>query len=335
MSQSKLRRIFEKYPLLFFVLRRILQTIPLLIGITFISFLIMKMAPGDYLSQMRANPQISPETIRRLQHDYGLDKPPLFQYFYWLKNAVMGNFGYSFAYKLPVFHLVGLYALNTLLLAATSLIFSWAVAIPMGIYAATHKNGFLDRLFSLIAFSGISLPGFFVALVALLVAQKTGLFPIGGMESINYDTLSPFGKVLDVGKHLILPTLVLGIQELATIIRQMRGNLLDVLHENYILAARARGLKERVVIMRHAVRNAINPLITLFGYDLSGLLAGAALVEIVMSWPGLGRLLLNAVLAQDLYLAMGSFVMGAALLILGNLIADILLAVTDPRIKFS
>jgi peptide/nickel transport system permease protein len=318
-----------------FILRRILQTIPLLLGITFISFLIMKMAPGDYLSQMQANPQISAATIARLRHDYGLDKPPMFQYFYWLRNALTGHFGYSFAFKLPVFKLVGFYALNTLLLTTASLIFSWSVAIPMGIYAATHKNGFLDRFFSLIAFSGISLPGFFVALVALLVAQKTGWFPIGGMESINHSSLSGWGKALDVGKHLVLPTLVLGIQELATIIRQMRGNLLDVLSENYILASRARGLKESVVIMRHAVRNAINPLITMFGYDLSGLLAGAALVEIVMSWPGLGRLLLNAVLSQDLYLAMGSFVMGAVLLIMGNLIADILLAVTDPRIKFS
>ena len=238
-----------------FILRRLLQTIPLLLGITFISFLIMKLAPGDYLSQMRANPQITPETIDRLRHDYGLDKPALFQYFYWLKNALQGNFGYSFAYKLPVFHLVGLYALNTLLLAVTSLVFSWAVAIPMGIYAATHKNGFLDRFFSLIAFSGISLPGFFVALVALMLAQKTGLFPIGGMESINYTSLSPVGRALDVGKHLILPTLVLGIQELATIIRQMRGNLLDVLNENYIMASRARGLKERVVIMPCGTRS--------------------------------------------------------------------------------
>jgi peptide/nickel transport system permease protein len=325
----------DRMPMLRFILRRVLQIIPLLLGITFISFLVMKMAPGDYLSQLRANPQITPETIAQLKQDYGLDKPTMIQYFYWLKNACMGNFGLSLAYKLPVFHLVGIYALNTLLLTVTSLIFSWAVAIPMGIYAATHKNSFWDRFFSLIAFSGISLPGFFVALVALLLAEKSGLFPIGGMESINHSSLSPFGKILDIGKHLILPTLVLGIQELATIIRQMRGNLLDVLNENYIMAARARGLKERIVVTRHAVRNAINPLITLFGYDLSGLLAGAALVEIVMSWPGLGRLLLNAVLSQDLYLAMGSFVMGAVLLILGNLVADILLAVTDPRIKLS
>jgi len=318
-----------------FILRRLLQIIPLLLGITLISFLIMKAAPGDYLTQMSANPAISQETIARLRHDFGLDKPPMVQYFLWLRNAVHGNFGYSFAYKQPVFSLIGQYAFNTLLLGITSLLFSWAIAIPMGIYAATHKNGLMDRLLSLIAFTGISLPGFFVALLALVLAQKTGWFPIGGRESINHDSLTTAGKFWDVVHHLILPTLVLGTRELATIMRQMRGNLLDVLHENYVLAARARGLKERVVIMRHAVRNAINPLITLLGYDLSGLLAGAALVEIVMNWPGLGRLLLTAVQTQDLYVAMGSFVMGAVLLILGNLIADLLLALTDPRIKLS
>jgi len=316
-----------------FILRRLLQIIPLLLGISFISFLIMKLAPGDYLTQMQANPAIRPETIARLRHDFGLDKPFLVQYLYWLRNAMHGDFGYSFAYKQPVFTLIGTYAGNTLLLGLTSLVFSWLVAIPMGVYAATHKNGVMDRVFSFIAFSGISLPGFFVALLALLLAQQTGWFPIGDKESVNYDTLSSGGKVLDVAHHLILPTLVLGTRELATIMRQMRGNLLDVLHENYVLAARARGLKERVVITRHAVRNAINPLVTLLGYDLAGLLAGAALVEIVMNWPGLGQLLLKAVQTQDLYVAMGSFVMGAVLLITGNLVADLLLALTDPRIK--
>jgi peptide/nickel transport system permease protein len=295
----------------------------------------MKLAPGDYLTQMEANPQIRPEAIATLRHQFGLDKPAYVQYWLWLKNAFNGNFGYSFAYHLPVFKLIAIYTGNTLILAITTLIFSWAIAIPMGVYAATHKGGIVDKLISVIAFSGISLPGFFVALLALLWAQKTGLLPIGGMQSPDYDSLSPLGKFLDVGQHLILPTLVLGTRSLASIMRQMRGNLLDVLNENYILAARARGLKDYIVVWRHGVRNAINPLITLFGYDLSGLLAGAALVEYVMSWPGLGRLLLTAVQSQDLYVAMASFVMGAVLLILGNLIADILLAITDPRIKLS
>ena len=318
-----------------YIVRRLLLMIPLVFGITLVSFFIMKLAPGDFLTQMQLNPQVRPGTVERLRHDFHLDRPAYVQYYYWLKNMCRGDFGYSFAYKQPVFHLIGQYVEATLLLAITTLVFSWAIAIPMGVYAAQHKNGLTDRLISILSFCGISLPGFFVALLAMLWAQKTGWLPIGGMESPNYDDLSPWHKFLDIAEHLILPTLVLGTRSLAGISRQMRGNLLDVLNENYVIAARARGLKESTVIWRHAARNAINPLITLFGYDLSGLLAGAALVEYVMGWPGLGRLLLSAVLAQDLYLVMGSFVMGAVLLILGNLIADILLAVSDPRIKLS
>jgi peptide/nickel transport system permease protein len=319
-----------------YIARRILLMIPLLFGITLVSFFIMKLAPGDFLTQMELNPMVKPGTVERLRHDFHLDRPDYVQYYYWLTNIVFHHdFGYSFAYKQPVFHLIGSYVEATLLLAFTTIVFSWLIAIPMGVIAAQHRNGILDRLISLVAFCGISLPGFFVALLALLWAQKTGWLPIGGMESPDYDQLSPWNKFLDIGEHLILPTLVLGTRSLASIMRQMRGSLLDVMNENYVIAARARGLTERTVIWRHAVRNAINPLITLFGYDLSGILAGAALVETVMDWPGLGRLLLSAVLAQDLYLVMGSFLMGAILLILGNLVADILLAVTDPRIRLS
>lgn len=318
-----------------FILRRILQTIPLLLGITFIAFAVMQLAPGDYLTQMQGNPNVTPEAIERLRRNFGLDRPWWIQYLYWLKGAVTGDFGYSFTYKLPVFQLIGLYVRNTLILALSSLVFSWVVALPMGVYAATHKNGLVDRLTSFLAYAGISLPGFFVALVALMIAQRTGWFPIGGMESANHSTLSQFDQIKDVAWHLVLPTLVLGTRGVAGIMRQMRGNLLDILGENYILAARARGVREGKVIVKHAVRNAINPLITILGYEFAGLLAGAALVENVMAWPGLGSLLLSSVVSQDLYVAMGSFLMGALMLILGNLFADVLLAITDPRIRLS
>ncbi len=317
-----------------FIVRRLLQLIPLVLGISFISFGVMKLAPGDFLTEMAANPQIKPEVIQQLRVQFGLNKPWYDQYALWLRNIFLHhNFGQSFAYNQPVFKLIGSFAEATLLLAVSSLLFSWLIAIPMGVYAARHRNSVMDRLMSLIAFSGISLPGFFVALLAALWAEKTGLLPSGGMTSINHDQLSLWGRFCDTGEHLILPTIVLGIQELSTIMRQMRGNLLDVMNENYVIAARARGLNEGAVVWKHGVRNAINPLITLLGYDLSGILSGAALVEVVMSWPGLGRLILTAVRSQDLYVSMAAFVLGAALLILGNLIADILLAVTDPRIK--
>lgn len=318
-----------------FTLRRLLQMLPLLIGITVISFAVMQMAPGDYLTTLRGQPQIKPEYIADLKRQFGLDRPKTVQFALWLYNAVHGNFGFSFTYKIGVFQLLSQRLYYTIILALLSTIFAWVIAIPLGVYAAVHKNSFTDRIVNFLAFAGISLPGFFMALLAMLLAQKTGWFPVGGATSTNYNSLSQFGKIKDTSWHLVLPVLVLGTRGVAGLMRQMRGNVLDVLSENYILAARARGLSERRVIYKHALRNSINPLITLFGYEISALLAGSALVENVMAWPGLGRLLLEAVQTRDLYVAMGSFVMGGVLLILGNLVADILLAVTDPRIKFS
>lgn len=299
------------------------------------SFGAMQLAPGDYLTQLQQDPKIRPETIKRLKKDFGLDKPAYVQYGLWLKNAVHGDFGESFSYKEPVFKLIKSRIYYTFILSFWSAVLSWILAIPLGIYAATHRNSFLDRLSNFGAFAGISLPGFFVALLALKLAQQTGWFPVGGATSQNYDTMSRFGKIKDTAWHLFLPVCVLGIGGVAGLMRQMRGNLLDVLSENYILAGRARGLSERKVVWKHAARNAINPLVTLIGYELSGLLAGAALVENVMAWPGLGRLLLESVQSQDLYVSMAAFVMGATLLILGNLVADLLLVVTDPRIRLN
>ena len=318
-----------------FILRRVFQLLPLVIGITFLSFAIMKLAPGDYLSQMQGNPSVSPETIIRLRHQYGLDKPWLVQYWLWLVNACHGNFGYSFEYKANVFDMIKPFVGATILLSVTSSFISYGIALPAGIYAATHRGGVVDRISTVVAAAGVSIPAFFAAILALLFAHVTGWFPVGGMTSNDHDTMSTLGKFWDVARHLILPAFVLGIRGVSVVLRQMRGNLLEVLSENYIMAARARGLSERMVIWKHGVRNAINPLVTLFGSDLGALLAGAALVEKVMAWPGLGRLLLQAVQSKDLYLAMASFVMGAVMLILGNLVADILLAITDPRIKYS
>ncbi len=318
-----------------FISRRLLQIIPLLLAITLISFGVMQIAPGDYLDTLRGQPTIRPETIESLRLAFGLDKPWYIQYFRWLGNAVQGDFGYSFTYKIGVFTLIGQRVYYTLLLAVWSTIFSWAVAIPLGIYIATHRNGFVDRFANFVAFACISLPGFFVALLALWFAQESHLLPVGGATSTTYDAMSWGGKIWDTSWHLFLPVLVLGTRGVAGLMRQMRGNVLETLSENYILAARARGLSERKVIWKHAFRNSINPLITLFGFELSGLLAGSALVENVMAWPGLGQLLLQSVQARDIYVAMGSFVMGTVLLIVGNLVADVMLAVTDPRIKFS
>lgn len=316
-----------------FVVRRLVLMVPLLIGISFIAFAIQQMAPGSFVDQLSQDPTISPEVLAQLKAHYGLDRPWLVQYVIWLRNAIRLDFGYSFAYHVPVFSLIGPRMGNTLLLATCALLFSWAVAIPLGILAAVRRNSWVDRLISLYAFAGISVPGFFLALLLLLFAQRTGRFPVGGMHSATYELLSPREQFFDLLHHLVLPVLVLGVAGTAGLMRQMRGNVLDVLRENYITAARARGLAERKVLFKHAARNAINPLVTVLGFSLAGLLSGSALVENVMSWPGLGRLILEALLSKDLYLVMGSFVMASTLLLLGNLVSDILLAVTDPRIR--
>lgn len=318
-----------------FIVRRLLQIIPLLLAITILAFFVMQLAPGNYLDTLRGQPTIRPETIERLTHEFGLDKPWYVQYWMWLKNAVQGNFGYSFSYKIPIFVLIGQKLYYTFILAFWSMVLAWVIGIPLGIFAALHRNSLADRLVSIVSYAQSALPGFFVALVLLIIAKNTGKLPLGEATSQYYESLSHFGKIKDTAWHLIIPVAVLGARGIGGLLRQMRGNVLEVLSEQYIVAARARGLPERTVVWKHAFRNSMNPLITLFGFELAGLLSGAALVENVLAWPGLGRLLLESVQNRDIYVAMGAFVMGAVLLILGNLIADILLAVTDPRIRLS
>jgi peptide/nickel transport system permease protein len=318
-----------------YIARRILQTLPLLLAVTLLSFIVMQLAPGNYLDTLRGQPTISPQTVERLTKQFGLDQPWYIQYGKWLLNALQGNFGYSFTYKIPIFTLIGQRIYYTLLLAVWSSVVAWMLALPLGIYAATHRNTWPDRLISLVSYAQSALPGFFVSLLLLMWANKTGYLPLGGATSINYEAMSQWGKIKDTGWHMIIPVLVLGVRGVGGLLRQMRGSVLEVLSENYILAARARGLDERRVLWKHAFRNSINPLITLLGYDLGGLLAGAALVENVLAYPGLGRLLLESVQNRDIYVAMGSFVIGAVMLIWGNLCADLMLAFTDPRIRLS
>lgn len=318
-----------------YILRRFLQIIPLLIGISALTFLLQQLAPGDFLNTMAENPAISAETIAAMRHRFGLDQPWYVQYGLYLKNLFLHlDFGESFSRHQPVFTVLREGLLNTLLLASTAAVVTWGLAIPLGVWAAVKQHTWVDRVLSLLAFIWLSVPEVLSGLLLLMLAARTGWFPVGGMRSLDWDDLNVFGKAIDLAQHLLLPALVVGLIPLATRMRQMRGNLLDVLRLDYVTTARAKGLDENTVVFKHALRNAINPLITLFGYTLGALVSGSLVSEIIFSWPGLGRITYEALQTKDQFLVMGSVLMASLVLVIGNLIADLLLAVADPRIAY-
>ncbi len=317
-----------------FVLRRLLQIVPLLLGLSALTFLLLQLAPGDFLAEMAQNPSISTEAIESMRRNFGLDRPWWVQYFAYLRNVFLHlDFGESFSRHQPVFQVLREAVGNTLLLATGGMIVTWALAIPLGVIAAVRQHGAWDRGLQLVAFVGLSVPELLSGLLLLYFAAATGWFPTGGMRSLDWDQLGPLARVLDVLRHLALPALVVGLVPLASRMRQMRASLLDVLHMDYVTTARAKGLGEAAVIGRHALRNALNPMITLFGFTLGSLLSGSLVAETIFSWPGLGSLTLEAIQAQDQYLVLGAVMMAATVLVVGNLVADLLLAVADPRIR--
>lgn len=314
-----------------FMLKRILQALPLLLIISVMTFTMLKLAPIDPLAQLRANPAISLAAIKAEEERLGLNKPAPVQYAIWITNMLQGDAGVSTS-GASVFVLIMQRAGNTLKLSILSILFTWLIAIPAGVAAAVDRGKFIDKLFGILTSIGMSMPTFLLALMLLMFALATHLLPIGGLTSSNYFQLDTFHQILDELKHLIIPVTVLTFVSLAGIQRQMRANLLDVLRAEYVRTARAKGLPEHTVIYHHALRNAINPLITLLGFEFSSLLSGAALTETVLAYPGLGRLTLEGVMTKDMNLVMASLMLGAIMLIVGNLLADVLLKFVDPRI---
>ncbi len=315
-----------------YILKRILQVIPLLILVSLISFFIIRLSPVDPLAELRLNPSISQETLDKEMKRLKLDKPIYIQYASWAKSFVQGDLGYTSAGEKVSTKLKERIP-NTLLLTSIVIFMTWIVGIPLGVLAAIKKETAFDRILTVISSIGMAIPSFFFAILMLIFAVKTGWFPVGGLTSYDFNEMSFCGKVLDLSKHLVLPVIVLFTISLSGLQRQMRANMLEVLDSDYVKFARAKGLSEGKVIFKHALRNAINPMITLLGFEFAGLLSGAALTEYVFQFPGLGRLILEAVMKSDINLVMASLMMGTIMLILGNLIADILLMIADPRIR--
>lgn len=316
-----------------YVIKRLIQMLPMLLLISFIAFGATKLAPGDFLSAKAMDPTVSKESIERERQRLGLDKPWYVQYVIWVGNIARLDLGESFLYKIPVSHLIAQRVGNTLLLGLVILLFTWLVGIPLGIYVGVHQYSWPDKVVTTLAYIIYGIPDFFFSILLLLFAANTGWFPIGGMTSGDFETMGLLHQIGDVAWHLVLPTIAVGLGSLAYLQRRMRGNLLDVLAEDYVRMARAKGLPENKVIYKHAVRNAINPLVTILGFEIAGLLSGVGLVEIVFSWPGMGTMMLDALQQLDLNVSMAGLVMGATMLLVGNLLADILLALVDPRIR--
>lgn len=314
------------------IAKRILQTIPLLIIVSMISFFIIRLSPIDPLAELRLNPSISQETLDKEIQRLNLDKPILIQYGSWAKSFIQGELGYTTAGEKVSVKLKERIP-NTLLLTFIVILMTWSVGVPLGILSAVKKETALDRMLTVLSSVGMAIPSFFFAILMLMFAVKTGWFPVGGLTSYNFNEMNLLGKLIDLSKHLVLPVLVLFTISLSGLQRQMRANMLEVLDSDYIKFARAKGLPESKIIFKHALRNAVNPMITLLGFEFAGLLSGAALTEYVFQYPGLGRLILEAVMKSDINLVMASLMMGTIMLILGNLLADILLMLTDPRIR--
>lgn len=317
-----------------YILKRLLIAIPMLLVMALLTFVLMQKTTGNYYDLLKMDPRVSPETIERYVRLYQLDRPVLVQFVNWVKNLFRLEFGYSFYYNIPVKTVIAGRLFNTFILSLSSILVTWLIAIPLGTVAALHRNRFWDRIIQAFSYVALSTPSFFLAMLLLYLGSRTGWVPLGGMHSAHYAQLSFAGRCLDLLSHLIIPVTALSFASIGALQRIMRGNMLEVLGQQYILTARAKGLPEHRVIYRHALRNALNPLITLLGYEFSSLLSGAALIEIICSWPGLGSLMLTAVRSKDVYLVMASFMMGGVLFLIGNLLADILLARLDPRIRY-
>lgn len=321
-----------------FLLRRVVQSIPTLLLASILIFFVIQLAPGDFLTPARLNPNISPEQLDNLSRNFGLDRPVWEQYLRWMGNMFQGDFGLSFQYQQPVLDVIWPRIQNSLWLVLLNTLLFYAIAIPIGVYGAVRQNSLGDKSISVVLYFLLGFPSFFLALIViyfiLLARDATGLdIPIGGMTSDNYEQLSTLGRVWDVAKHLIIPALVLAISDAAGLTRVIRGQMLEVMRSDYVRTARAKGVSERSVIWKHTFRNGILPIVAGIGGLLPSAISGAGFMEVVFAYPGVTPMLLTAINTQDLYLIAGFTVITTVLLIIGNAISDLLLAVVDPRVK--
>ncbi len=321
-----------------YLLRRILHLIPVIIIISFIIYGIIEIMPGDpvnaYLGQ---GSQTTPEQQQQIRKQLGLDQNFVVRYFKWLGRSVRGDFGNSMKYRKPVKEVIGTYIMNSFYLNVVALTLAFAIAIPVGIRSAVNKYGLFDNFWTVFSLTGVSMPSFFFALLLIFyIAIPVDWVPLNGMRTVlmavkGYE--SKGAEILDVLKHMILPVTVLTITSLASLTRYIRNSVIEVINQDYIRTARSKGLSEKVVIYKHAFRNALLPIVTLLGLYIPGLFGGSILLETVFIWPGIGNILYTSILDRDISMMMAANVFYALLMLAGNLLADISYALVDPRVK--
>jgi peptide/nickel transport system permease protein len=327
--------------MLAYIVRRLLLIIPLLVILSIVSFIIIQLPPGDYLTVYleqlrRSGTLVSEETIARLVKEYGLDQPIYMQYFIWMKNIItQGNFGRSLQWNRPINELIRERLILSVVLSLLSITLTWLIGVPIGIYSAIRQYSLFDYVFTFLGFIGLSIPGFLLALIIIWFAySQFGLMVTGLFSQAYVDAPWSLAKVVDMLKHIWVPVIIIGMAGTAGLIRTMRANLLDELRKQYVIVARAKGLPERRLLFKYPVRIAINPMISTIGWTLPSIFSGETIVSIVLNLPTMGPLFMQALLAQDMYLA-GSFVLIASFLtLIGTLLSDILLAWVDPRIRY-
>lgn len=316
-----------------YILRRILQQIPILIGISILVFLIIQIAPGDPLADMYQNPNLTYEQIEQVREAYGLNKSLPEQYIGYMKGLLQGNMGQSYQYRTPVTQLIKERIKPTIAVAFFSMIISLLIAIPMGVVSATKQYSIFDYIGTIFALAGMSIPAFFFGLLLKKwFAVDLRWFPLNGLTS-PATRATGFALFKEYAHHLFLPIIMLGLSGAGGYMRYMRSSMLEVIRQDYVRTARAKGLRERTVIYRHALRNAMIPVITLLGFQIPALVSGATMTEIIFQLPGMGRLQYQAVLKRDWPVMLGTNLFLALFTLMGNLIADVSYAVVDPRIR--
>jgi peptide/nickel transport system permease protein len=313
--------------------RRIIHGILLLLGVSVLCFLFSDLAPGSFFDEMKLNPQISAETVAALRAQYGLDRSLPVRYGRWVKSVARGDWGYSFAYNAPVRSLLVVRARNTLLLTASATLLAWMIAIPLGVWIASRNGEWEDRLTMAGTSFFLAVPELVVALGLLYWVVRTHALPAGGMTSVNFDELGSWAKLADLALHLMVPVTILVLASLPILLRHIRTSMVEVLQSPFIQAARGHGIGRARVLFHYALPAAANPLISLFGLSVAGLLSGSLLVEVIMGWPGLGPLLLEASVSRDIYVVVGAVMASTLFMITGSFLADVMLVVVDPRVR--